>query len=368
MIKIIWITSSCFTETDFNYDVMSKLAEKFEIHWFILGAVRNYLPKTAFDIFKDIRNLKIYWRGNKYRIRDPRGLLFYYKLLREVKSIHPHIIYCNASPDPPFALMSLFLNKQKTIFAAHDGKVQNDSSSFSLMRTLGYNMIFKHSRYVNMFSKSQAQLMKETYPQNKIHTMVLPLKDFGKSQKTLPANYIRFLSFGNIIYQKNIDLLIDAGEILYNRGYRDFKISINGGCKNWNFYQNKIKHPEIFECNPNFISNEILLDLFATSHYSVFPYRRVSQSGVLKLAFNYNVPVITSNIGSFKEEVIEGVNGFFFEAENVISLANVMEACLNRKKSNYEQLKSRMNLYIKEKYSNDQIVAYYTELFTTFIQ
>lgn len=368
MKKIIWITGACFTETDYNYDVMYELAKKFEIHWFILGAIKNYLPEKAFDIFKNIPNLNVYWRNNKYRIRDPRGLIFYLKLLKEINSKHPDVIYCNASPEPPFAIMSIFLNKKKTIFAAHDGKVQNDSSSFSLIRTFGYNTIFKHSRYVNMFSKSQAELMNETYPQNKIHTMVLPLKDFGKSTKSLPNNYIRFLSFGSIIYQKNIDLLIEAGELLYNKGYRNFKISINGGCKNWEFYQKKIKHPEVFECNPQFISNETLLDLFATSHYAVFPYRRVSQSGVLKLAFNYNVPVIASQIGSFKEEIIEGLNGFFFEAGNVTSLANVMETCINRKKSDFNLLKSKMDTFIKEKYSIKNITSYYTELFTTFIQ
>lgn len=365
--KIVWITGACFTETDYNYNVMSQLAQKFEIHWLILRTKKNYLPESAFNIFKDLPNFKIYWRTNIYRIRDPRSLYFYYKLLLTIRTLKPDIIYCNVSPEPAFAIMSLFLKNNKTIFAAHDGKVQNDSSAFGFIRTFGYNTLFKHSKYVNMFSKSQAELMKKTYPQNKIHTMVLPLKNFGTSPLTLPTNYIRFLSFGSIIYQKNIDLLIEAAELLYEQGYRNFKVSINGGCNNWEFYESKIKHPEIFECNPHFVSNEALLDLFATSHYSVFPYRRVSQSGVLKLAFNYNVPVITSNIGSFKEEVIEGTNGFFFEVENSTSLANVMKYCINLPNSEYASLKKNMINYTNKTYSTERIVAYYTELFTNFI-
>ena len=365
--RIAWITGTCFTETDYNYNVMSELAKKFEIHWFIIGSTKNYLPKEAFDVFKKIPNIYVYWKYNRFRMRNPRRLYFFYKLLQEIKSKYPDIVYCNVSPEPAFAIISKLLDKNKTIFAAHDGKVQNDSSSFGIVRTLGYNLIFKNSKYVNMFSKSQAELMKKTYPQNKIHIMVLPLKDFGKSNKSLPNKFIRFLSFGKIIYQKNIDLLIEAGEILYERGYRNFRISINGGCQNWNFYQNKIVHNSVFECNPQFISNEQLLDLFATSHYAVFPYRRVSQSGVLKLAFNYNIPSIVSNIGSFKEEVIEGINGFFFEKGNAVSLANVMEACIIRKRSDYESIKSNMEIYIQEKYSTKNIVNYYTELFTSFI-
>lgn len=56
--------------------------------------------------------------------------------------------------------------------------------------------------------------------------MNLPLKNFGKSKKTKPVGMVRFLSFGHIIYQKNIDLLIEAGNLMYERGLRGFKISI----------------------------------------------------------------------------------------------------------------------------------------------
>lgn len=366
--KICWITGSCFTETDYNLGVMQQLSSDFEIHWFVIGTKKNFIEKEKYAIFKKIPDFHLSFMTNKYRMRDPRSLLFYIRLIRQAKELHADVTYFNVAPEPSFAIATLFTDKKKTVFAAHDGKAQNDSSSFGLMRTFSYNTIFRHSWYVNMFSKSQANIMRKTYPQNRIHTMVLPLKDFGKSDKKRPDNFVRFLSFGFIIYQKNIDLLIDAAEILYNRGYRNFKVSINGGCKEWNYYEDKIKHPDIFECNPYFVSNEKLLDLFATSHYAVFPYRRVSQSGVLKLAFNYNLPVITSNIGAFKEEVVEDINGFFFEVGNVSSLADVMETALNRSDKEYSSLKHRMKEYTDKTYSLDKIVSYYKDLFTDFIK
>ena len=197
--------------------------------------------------------------------------------------------------------------------------------------------------------------------------MNLPLKNFGKSAKSKPSDFVRFLSFGHIIYQKNIDLLIDAGNILYERGLRNFRISINGTCDNWNFYKDKIKYPEIFECNPSFISNEELLDLFASSHYAVFPYRRVSQSGVLKVAFNYNLPVVVSNIGSFKEEIVEGVNGFFFEVGNANSLADVLEHLLKLSPDNYAELCNGMEAFISENYSNEKSAKSYMDFFQQII-
>lgn len=365
--KICWLTGPSFTETDLNYNVMKDLSVRYEIHWFVIGTKNNYFSKEKFDVFKTIPDFFFNWEYNRYRMRDPRSILFYYRLLRKIRALTPEVVYCNIAPDPWFAIISLLFNRDKTVFAAHDGKVQNDSSSFGLMRTFAYNTLFNHSKFVNMFSLSQADLMRETYPNNKIHTMSLPLKDFGKVKENKPKDFVRFLSFGFIIYQKNIDLLIDAAELLYSRGYRNFKVSINGACNDWKYYLDKIKHEEIFECTPRFLSNDELLRLFATSHYSIFPYRRVSQSGVLKLAFNYNLPVITSNIGAFKEEVKENVNGYFFEVENVTSLADIMEKCLNMKDCDYIALRERMKQFTDNTYSTSKIVGSYSELFSNFL-
>jgi len=349
--------------------VFNALCKIYDLHWFVLNSKNSYFGKKKFEEYRNIANLTIHYIENNYRQRDPRELILYYKLYKKIKGFSPDFVYSNVAPNPAFAIISvLFFNKNNTIYTAHDGKVQNDSSSFGLMRTFSYNLIYKHSKYVNMFSQAQADLMKKTYPQNMIHKMVLPIKDFGSSEKKKPVDFIRFLSFGSIIYQKNIDLLIEAAEILYNRGYKNFNVSINGGCKNWDFYQSKIMHSEIFECYPHFVSNNDLLNLFASSHYCVFPYRRVSQSGVLKLAFNYNLPVIVSNIGAFKEEVVENTNGFFFEVGNANALANVMEKCLRMDSSLYEGLLERMRIYTKENYSTERVVEQYNELFTSFIK
>lgn len=359
---IVWITADCFTETDYNPSVFKGLCEEYEIHWFVINGKNPYLSQDKYDIFKDIYNLHIYIRTNTYRFRDIRGIWFWYKLHKEIKSINADKIYYNMPAIPSFALISLLMDKEKTIFAAHDGKAQNDSDKFGFIRSLTYKIYYGHAKYVNMFSKAQTQLMHENFPNVKIHTMVLPLKDFGHSNQKKPTDIIRFLSFGRIIYQKNIDLLIKAGNLLYERGYRNFKISINGKADDWSIYKNLIKYPEIFECNPTFVDNNKLLDLFATSHYAVFPYRRVSQSGVLKLAFNYSLPVLVSKTGAFIEEVEEGINGFFFEPSNSKDLVDKLEMLINNH-TQYQKLVERMNIYIEDQYSTQKIIHYYKEMF-----
>lgn len=367
MKRIIWITADYFADSDLNLEVWSLVSNRYEIYWFVLEGTTPYFERSAYDKVMQLPNLHLVFMKNKYRTRDPRSLLFYFKVLFAAKKLKADLIYYNVAPNPASALVSLFLNKDRTIFTAHDGRAQNDSAAFGRMRTFAYNVTFHHAKNINMFSKAQAELMRQTYGEKNIHTMNLPLKNFGKSAKSKPSDFVRFLSFGHIIYQKNIDLLIDAGNILYERGLRNFRISIDGTCDNWNFYKDKIKYPEIFECNPSFISNEELLDLFASSHYAVFPYRRVSQSGVLKVAFNYNLPVVVSNIGSFKEEIVEGVNGFFFEVGNANSLADVLEHLLKLSPDNYAELRNGMEAFISENYSNEKSAKSYMDFFQQII-
>lgn len=363
MKKITWITADYFTETDLNYSVLSLLCQRYVIEWFIIEGSRPYFEQKQYREVTKIENLHIHFMSNPYRTRDPRCILFYLKLYKKIKAAKGNIVYYNVGPNPASAFMLRLINPQKLICTAHDGKAQNDSARFGLMRTWAYNMTFHHAQNINMFSQAQANLMRQTYGERNIHIMKLPLKHFGEIDDRKSNSFIRFLSFGHIIYQKNIDLLIEAGNLLYEKGYRNFKISINGTCENWEFYSNKIRHPEIFECCPDFITNEQLLELFSTSHYAVFPYRRVSQSGVLKVAFNYNIPVIVSRIGSFLEEVREGVNGFYFEASNVESLVSVMEARIINFDKEYDSLREKMSNYTKDNYSIESVVAAYTELF-----
>ena len=106
--------------------------------------------------------------------------------------------------------------------------------------------------------------------------------------------------FGTINYAKNIDLLIDAACVLYDKGYRNFRVSINGMCKDWSFYQTKNKISRAFDIDIRSIDNSEIANLFASADYFVQPYRVVSQSGPTKIAFNYNLPIIALNLRFFR--------------------------------------------------------------------
>ena len=55
---------------------------------------------------------------------------------------------------------------------------------------------------------------------------------------------------------------------------------------------------------------------FRSNHYAIYAYKEMSQSGAVKVAFNYYTPVIVSDLPGFKDEVEENINGYFFKSEN----------------------------------------------------
>jgi glycosyltransferase involved in cell wall biosynthesis len=219
-----------------------------------------------------------------------------------------------------------------------------------------------------MFSRSQADIFKSAYPNHHVFIFNLPLIGFGQPTNHRPLNGdVKFLSFGTLNYAKNIDLLIDAACLLYEKGVRGFKVSINGSCDEWSWYQQRIKYPDIFELDIRRIENREIPNLFNGAHYFVQPYRVISQSGPMKIAFNYNVPVIVSNLPGFLDEMEEGVNGYSFERGNLEDLARVMKECIDSHELNYNLLREKMQEYTMRHYSSEVLEMKYSNMFETII-
>jgi glycosyltransferase involved in cell wall biosynthesis len=57
----------------------------------------------------------------------------------------------------------------------------------------------------------------------------------------------------------------------------------------------------------------------------VLPYKEIFQSGVLFLAYSFGLPVVATDIGSFREEIIEGRTGFLCRPGDPIDMAQTIE-------------------------------------------
>lgn len=137
------------------------------------------------------------------------------------------------------------------------------------------------------------------------------------------------LFFGNIAPYKGVDDLLRALAILVQEGGR-FTLILAGRVKDrsceayWAKLECLIEALRLSQYVRKEIrwvpDSEVGL-FFRAADVAVLPYRRVYQSGVVALAYAQGVPVIASDAGSLKADVIEGETGLGFRSGDVSDLA-----------------------------------------------
>jgi len=363
--KIAWVTPDYFIDCDFNPEILGGILKEYDIVWYILLPLNNARFKEMhFADLKMLPGLTIEFIYARYRQRDPRRLKYYYNLFSQINNQLPNLVYLNCVPDPYMVPILWMFDKKRTIICAHDGQV-HAGFDFKYITAVSFKLSYRQFKHVCMFSSSQAKIFHNNFPNAEIYTINLALKSFGRSIVQKPKEEIVFLSFGVINYSKNIELLIQAACNIYEKGFRNFKVSINGYCDNWSYYESFILYPEIFICKIGIIDNAEIPALFANASYFVQPYRHVSQSGAMKVAFYYNLPVIASNYSGFSDEIKEGTNGFLFEAGSLSDLERVMIKTLTESEVDHDMLLERMKAYTFANYSPNIIANKYLKMFNT---
>lgn len=365
--KIIsWITAECYLDVDLP--IIAELRKYYCIYWQIIlpynctidnkAYVSRLIPETG-------PNLIIEFVKQSYRMRDLRTLCQYFKTVRKAKSFKPDFYYLSNYQMPyGIGIYKLLLPLNNVVVPCHNVSTPKGAANagFAEKYTKCWINTFKN---IQVFSKSQKAVLESMVSNRNVLYAPLALKDYGKpTVKEKPKDFIRFLNFGIIQKYKRADLLIEAGNLLFERGYRNIRIHIAGSCKTWGQdYAPLIKHPEIFELDIKRIPNEDVPNLFAESHYFVMPYQDIAQSGAITVAFCYNLPTIVSDIEPFKEFVTDGETGVTFRSEDAIALADKMQYVIENHHNIYDTLQKKQRAFVERELSLNSIVAKYKEYF-----
>jgi D-inositol-3-phosphate glycosyltransferase len=142
------------------------------------------------------------------------------------------------------------------------------------------------------------------------------------------------LFFGNITPYKGVEDLLRALAVLVRDDDR-FTLVLAGRVKDrrsqgyWGELERLIEelglsrhvYKEI-----RYIPDDDVGLFFRASDVSVLPYRRVDQSGVLPLSYAQGLPVIAADVGSMKEDIVEGETGLLFRSGDVADLVSKIRA------------------------------------------
>lgn len=131
------------------------------------------------------------------------------------------------------------------------------------------------------------------------------------------------LFFGYIRAYKGLNYLIDALSAILK--WQPVKLIIAG-----EFYENEEKYRQQIKdldleshiiLKADYIPNEDVGLYYAAADVVALPYISATQSGIIQIAYNYNKPVITTNVGGLPEVIEEGQTGFVVPAQNAQMLA-----------------------------------------------
>jgi glycosyltransferase involved in cell wall biosynthesis len=167
-----------------------------------------------------------------------------------------------------------------------------------------------------------------------------PVYDFGKPgrpRKTaaeardaldLPAAARLVLFFGFIKPYKGVVHLIDAAADLKARFGDGIRVLIVG-----DIYGDKQPYldriaasgaEDIIHLVDGFVPDEIVEDYFLAADLAVLPYVSATQSGIVQIAYNYDLPVVTTNVGGLPEVVLDDRTGFIVPPEDPSALAGAV--------------------------------------------
>lgn len=304
-----------------------------------------------------------------------RVLAYYRRLIAYAFTARPrifHILWNNKFElFDRTALMVLYkLLGKKIVFTAHNvnANVRDGCDSFLNRATLK----FQYRRCDHVFlhtEKMKAELISNFgFPESKVTVIPFGLNstvpdttltsEAARQRLGLRAGHRVLLFFGNIAPYKGVEYLVDAF-IDIARGCEDCRLIIAGRPKGnesyWAGILEKINASPVrdkFILKIEFVPDEETEIYFKAADVLVLPYVHIFQSGVLFLGYNFGLPVIAADVGSLKEEIVEGRTGFVFQQCDTAGLVRAIETYFAS--DLYTQLKSRrdeIREYARQRYS-----------------
>jgi glycosyltransferase involved in cell wall biosynthesis len=367
MKEIVFLTGEDMLDVDLPIvKELNKLnSDIFHFKWVVVLRGYGWFHKEELAAFCEQNNIDNIILECMGKLKSPSTLIFNIKLLRILKKLNPSIIYDSYLGVPHLHFFrSFFLQKKLFVISIHD-VVQHYKMKNKMIRTFYYDFLMKTYDNFHIFSNNQLKIFNERFPGKNSFYSPLYLKDFGEVQKQSiikEKTITNFLFFGIIRANKGLDLLIDAANAL-GAEYENFHITIAGKCDDWGTYLSSIKRPEQFTFKIENVEKDEVPALFSSAHFLVLPYRDVTQSGVLLTSYNYNVPVIASELEWFEEYVEDGETGYLFENGNADELLNKMKIAIALNSQAYETLSLNLETFISDRINIKDIAKKYISFF-----
>lgn len=273
-----------------------------------------YARLIGYVAHSDSRILHILW-NNKFESFDRTFLMLYYKLCGKKVSLTAHNVN-QAKRDLKDSLLNRLTLKIQYRLSDH---------------------IFVHTQ------RMKNELCQDFGVAEKVVTVIRhPINDAFPDTDLTPAEAKKLLGLKNdertILFlgrlrpYKGIELLLAAFQQLLT-SQLNYRLVVAGAPnKGDEGYLDEIRRVANREVNQGqvllraeFIPDKEMELYLKAADVLALPYKDIFQSGVLFLAYSFGLPVVATDVGSFREEIIEGETGFICRPDDPADLAATLE-------------------------------------------
>jgi D-inositol-3-phosphate glycosyltransferase len=322
----------------------------------LLGVHVDFIGSDEFNTPELIHNPRVRFlnlRGEQERAsvvrKASRVARYYVRLVRYAKGRGPrvfHILWNNHFElfDRTALMMYYRCTGKRLVFTAHNVNAGRRDGKDSWLNRLSLRIqyalcdhIFVHTprmkeELIGEFGVAAPKI--STIPfgiNNTVPSTSLTPRE-AKRRLGLTAANRTLLFFGNIAPYKGLDCLLDAFAALSDKT-DEYRLIIAGLPKKGaeSYCQNSLATLDRRHLRSKvisriqFVPDEEIELYFKAADVLVLPYTEIFQSGVLFLGYNFGLPAIVSNVGSLKDDVVEGETGMVFRAADADDLERVID-------------------------------------------
>lgn len=281
---------------------------------------------------KMVRVLRYYWRlivyaataqprifhilwNNKFELFDRTLLMAYYKLLGK-----------------------------RLIFTAHNVNTRQRDANDSWLNRISLRAQYRLSDHIFIHTERMRKQLVEDFEVPVGKTTIIPFglnstvpdtdltTEAARARIGLAPDEKALLCFGNIAPYKGLEFVVEAFARLRRQspGYRLVIVGYpKDGCKSyWDDVRRRLDVTGAIEgtiLRLEYIPDEESEVYFKAADVLVLPYTHIFQSGVLFLGYNFGLPAIAADVGSLRDEIVEGRTGLITSPCDPADLAAKIE-------------------------------------------
>ncbi len=288
-------------------------------------------------------------RNASLRKKILRVSKYYARLIRYAAISRPkifHILWNNKFQffDRTLLILYYILLGKRIVLTAHNVNAGKRDSNDSPLNRLTLRIQYRLAKHIFVHTaKMKSELLRDFGVPERAVT-VIPfginnsIPDTGltprqaKQRLDIKRGDRTILFFGNIGPYKGLEYLVAAFQELVARD-TDYRLIIagklRGGCEEyWSKIRATISRDgccERITHKIEYVPDADTEAYFKAADVLALPYTHIFQSGVLFLAYRFGLPVIATDVGSLREDMIEGRTGFLCRPCDPGDLARAIE-------------------------------------------